>query len=136
MYTKAKALHSAKVANVMYQKAIKDTGDDEFASAMFHLGLVHDIGYQLTCDANEHSEVGAEFLRKENYPYWREVKEHHNPDTDYASDALYLLMWANMRVSNTGCLVSVDEHLNDIGHYFGFDSETYLTANKIADIVR
>ena len=116
----------------MYEKALKKTGDEFYAKKMFHLGLVHDIGYQFTDNNKEHAHVGGEFLREEGYEYWKEVYDHGDPNfTERPSDEWFLLNIADMQTDAKGNRVSFDERLKDIGDRYGFDSYEYLTARTL-----
>ncbi|SCW51475.1 hypothetical protein SAMN02910400_01098 [Lachnospiraceae bacterium C10] len=78
--------------------ALERTGDEFYAKKMFHLGLVHDIGYQFTDNSKEHAHVGGEFLREEGYEYWKEVYDHGNPDLPKRpSDEWFILNMADMQ---------------------------------------
>lgn len=131
-FSSDRANHSLTVAKQMYEKALGKTGDEFYAKKMFHLGLVHDIGYQFTDNNKEHAHVGGEFLREEGYEYWKEVYDHGNPNlTERPSDEWFLLNIADMQTDAKGNRVSFDERLKDIGDRYGFDSYEYLTARTL-----
>ena len=96
-FSSDRANHSLTVAKQMYEKALEKTGDEFYAKKMFHLGLVHDIGYQFTENRKEHAHVGGEFLKEEGYEYWKEVYDHGDPNlTERPSDEWFLLNIADM----------------------------------------
>lgn len=131
-FSSDRANHSLTVAKQMYENALEKTGDEFYAKKMFHLGLVHDIGYQFTDNNKEHAHVGGEFLREEGYEYWKEVYDHGDPNlTERPSDEWFLLNIADMQTDAKGNRVSFDERLKDIGDRYGFDSYEYLTARTL-----
>ena len=128
-YSSDRANHSLTVAKQMYEMALERSDDEFYAKKMFHLGLVHDIGYQFTDDNKEHAHVGGEFLKEEGYEYWEEVYDHGNPDiTERPSDEWFLLNIADMRTDSKGNKVSFDVRLKDIGDRYGYDSREYKMA--------
>lgn len=128
-YSSDRVNHSLTVAKQMYEMALERSGDEFYAKKMFHLGLVHDIGYQFTDDNKEHAHVGGEFLKEEGYEYWEEVYAHGNPDiTEKPSDEWFILNIADMRTDSKGNKVSFDVRLKDIGDRYGYDSQEYKRA--------
>lgn len=128
-YSSDRANHSLTVAKQMYEMALERSDDEFYAKKMFHLGLVHDIGYQFTDDNKEHAHVGGEFLKEEGYEYWEEVYDHGNPDiTERPSDEWFILNIADMRTDSKGNKVSFDVRLKDIGDRYGYDSREYKMA--------
>ena len=136
-YSSDRANHSLTVAKQMYEMALERTGDELYAKKMFHLGFVHDIGYQFTNNNKEHAHVGGAFLKEEGYEYWREVYDHGNPNlTDRPSDEWFLLNMADMQTDSKGNRVSFDERLKDIGERYGIESDEYILAKKITMLLR
>lgn len=119
------------VAEQMYNKALTESGNKQYANEMFHLGLVHDIGYQFTENATEHAFIGGIALKNENYKYWEEVYKHGEPNIINPSKELLLLNWADMHTDAKGNIVSFDERINDIGTRYGFTSIQYKAAKEM-----
>lgn len=130
-FSNDRARHSLEVAKQMFEKALEQSGDELYAKKMFHLGLVHDIGYQFTENTKEHPHVGGLFLKEEGYEYWEEVYEHGNPMKMNLSVELWLLNWADMHTDAKGNRVSFDDRLCDIGERYGTDSKEYLLAKSV-----
>lgn len=128
-FSSDRANHSLTVAKLMYEKALEKTGDEFYAKKMFHLGLVHDIGYQFTENNKVHAHVGGEFLKQEGYEYWKEVYDHGDPNlTERPSDEWFLLNFADMHTDGKGNRVTFDERLKDIGDRYGYESQEYKMA--------
>lgn len=124
------------VAKQMYEMALERTGDEFYAKKMFHLGLVHDIGYQFTDNNKQHAHVGGEFLKEEGYEYWREVYDHGDPNLmERPSDECFLLNIADMRTDSKGNRVTFDERLKDIGERYGTKSDEYILARKLIILI-
>lgn len=116
--------------------ALERTGDEFYAKKMFHLGLVHDIGYQFTDNNKQHAHVGGEFLKEEGYEYWREVYDHGDPNLmERPSDECFLLNIADMRTDSKGNRVTFDERLKDIGERYGTKSDEYILARKLIILI-
>lgn len=131
-FSSNRANHSLTVAKQMYEMALERTRDEFYAKKMFHLGLVHDIGYQFTDNNKEHAHVGGDFLREEGYEYWKEVYDHGNPDLlERPSEEWFILNLADLKTDSKGNRVTMDERLKDIGDRYGYKSEEYLTAKKL-----
>lgn len=123
--------HCLVVAKQMYNKALKESGNEQYANEMFHLGLIHDIGYQFTENVTEHAFIGGIALKNENYKYWEEVYEHGEPNVINPSKELLLLDWADMHTDAKGNIVSFNERINDIGTRYGFTSTQYKAAKEM-----
>lgn len=135
-FTNDRANHSLTVAKQMYTMALERTKDGFYARKMFHLGLVHDIGYQFTENNREHAHIGGEFLRDEGYEYWKKVYDHGNPDLlGEPSEEWFILNFADMTTDSKGNRVTMEERLKDIGSRYGYKSEEYLTAWDLAKIL-
>lgn len=131
MFTPDRALHSLEVAKQMYEKAIEETNDKLYAQKMFHLGLIHDIGYQFTDNKEDHPHIGGNILRHENYEFWKEVYQHGDPKVNNPSKELNLLNYADMHTDSKGNRVSFEKRLIDIKNRYGVSSKEYINASKI-----
>ena len=101
---------------------------------MFTLGLLHDIGYVLTGDPEQHNFVGGEHLRDSmDYKYWQEVYWHGYCAPPYKSAALNLLNYVDLRVNAFGEPVTVEERLENIAARYGRDSVKYTMAKALAE---
>ena len=135
-YSSDRANHSLTVAKQMYEKALEKTGDEFYARKMFHLGMVHDIGYHFTDNNKEHAHVGGEFFKEEGYEYWKEVYDHGNPNlTEKPSDEWFLLNMADMQTDSKGNRVTFDERLKDIGKRYGGESQEYKMAYELIKVI-
>lgn len=132
-FSNDRANHSLEVAKQMYEKALEQTSDELYAKKMFHLGIVHDIGYQFSENTKEHPHVGGLFLKEEGYEFWEEVYEHGNPDVDSPTQELMLLNWADMHTDGKGNRVSFEERLKDIKNRYGVDSVEYIRARTVIE---
>lgn len=132
-FTQDRTLHSMSVAQIMYEIALRIECDVSYADEMFYLGWVHDIGYQFTDNDSDHANVGGDFLREHGYKYWREVKNHGNPESKYHSRELDLLNFANMHVNLKGDTVSYLEKLCDICDECGQSSSITLKAKRMVE---
>lgn len=121
--------HILGVARLMSQHA-KKLGLDE--KEMFMLGLLHDIGYEFG-DISEHNKLGGEFLKSQNYKYYKEVLYHGISNPPYSSIELDLLNFADLHITKYGEFVTINERLDDIGSRWGFDNAYYLNPQKIAE---
>lgn len=133
-YLSDRANHSLTVAKQMYEIALERSNDEFYAQKMFHLGLVHDIGYQFTNNNKEHAHVGGAFLREEGYAYWKEVYYHGDPsilELTQPSDEWFILNIADMQTDSKGNKVSFDVRLKDIGDRYGYDSQEYKMAKAM-----
>lgn len=133
MFKGCRAYHSLAVAKLMYDKALQLTGNEFYAKKMFHLGMIHDIGYQFTENNKEHAKVGGSFLKAEGYEFWEAVYEHGNPEIQNLSTELDLLNWADMHVDGNGNMVSFEERLKDIATRYGEDTDEYRYAKAVID---
>ena len=133
MISDDRMLHSLRVAQKL-QKAAEEMPNiyGAFADEMFLLGLLHDIGYEFTADAEQHAQVGGEFLRRQGFKLWKEVYYHGNPRCRFHSAELDLLNRADMTVDHCGKEVTIEERLADIANRHGKDSAQYRTAVEMA----
>ena len=130
-FSNDRANHSLEVAKQMYEKALEQTDDEFYARKMFHLGIVHDIGYQFSENTKDHPHAGGLFLKEDGYEFWEEVYEHGNPDVESPTKELMLLNWADMHTDGKGNRVSFEERLRDIKNRYGVDSVEYTNAQLV-----
>jgi len=119
--------HIMAVARVMKDNAGSVGLDEE---EMFTLGLLHDIGYEFG-GSEEHHQVGAEMLKKQNYKYYKEVLYHGKPVKEYSSTALDLLNYADMHIDKKGNFVTFEDRLKDIENRRGKNSRPYINCEII-----
>ena len=132
MISEYKLKHMIQVARFMKQYC-KDKGfNDNYCQEMFTLGLLHDIGYEFV-ESPEHNKVGGQLLKNQNYKYFNEVMNHGNPYSNYFSDELDILNYADLHVDAKGEFVSFAERLDDIKNRYGEDSDSYKNARNIAE---
>lgn len=134
-FTEDRASHVFGVAKLMYNIALKTKGH-EYAHDMYLLGLVHDIGYNMTNSMIEHPVKGGENLKEKGYKYWEEVYNHGRADVGYESEELDLLNFADLRVGRSGNIISFEERLRDIGLRYGIYSPQYIEAGMLIDKVK
>lgn len=132
MFSLDRLKHSMEVARLMKSKCEQMGKSQDYARQMFHLGLIHDIGYEFGDNSN-HNIIGGGILDKSNYKYYKEVENHGNPNTEYKSFELDLLNWADMHISSIGNYVEFEERLKDIETRYGKVSETYTNAYKVVE---
>lgn len=98
--------------------------DEKFAEDMFVLGMLHDLGYEFSDNAN-HAQKGAEILKRQGYRFSQEVGDHGRDDVLKMSDALFILNCADMTVDGLGNLCSMQQRLEDIASRYSKDFEGY-----------
>lgn len=99
----------------------------------FVLGFVHDIGYSLTDDQEDHAACGGSVLMIQGYKYWQEVQYHGKIGIDYHSPELDLLNYADLITGPTGEYMSVSEQIKDIEKRYGKDSVQAENAKELAE---
>lgn len=107
--------------------------DDDKCEEMFVLGCLHDIGYGLNNIKVDHSEALADIL--DGYKYADEIR-HHSFLSDYHSDELDLLYYADASVDYKGDYCTFDERLDDIGSRHGTYSVAYIESAKIQEYLK
>ena len=133
MITNERYNHIIAVARLMMDETLKKYPDDEKkAEDMFVLGLLHDIGYEFG-DNLDHNDIGGHILERQNYKYFNEVKYHGVCESNYQSNELDLLNYADMHINARGDYVSFDERLEDIKNRRGGESQAYISSKKIID---
>ena len=75
-------LHSEQVAKFMFSNTHFPNKKEE----LYTLGLLHDIGYLF--GSSDHNIIGGNFLREQQYKYWKEVYYHGIPHPSYSSRIL------------------------------------------------
>lgn len=129
MINQDRQYHIFAVAILMKEKAkILHLNEQE----MFTLGILHDIGYEFD-QTETHNITGGNILKKQNYKYYKEVKYHGDPLTEYTSKELCLLNYCDMHINGKGKYVSFEERLEDIKLRRGENSLFYINAKKIID---
>ena len=121
--------HIIAVARLMKDNADKLGLDKQ---EMFTLGMLHDVGYEFG-ESEEHHIKGYEMLKKQNYKYSKEVRYHGMPTSDYSSQALDLLNFADMHINKKGEYVSFEDRLKDIASRRGENSTAYINCKIIID---
>lgn len=123
--------HLYSVGLKMYSYARNVLGKGEvYASQMFMLGNLHDIGYFLDPDAFDHDWVLAH-ISKNVYKYHNEIKYHSRMQREYWSEELDLLYFADMTVDGRGSWCTFEERLKDLEIRYGIDSEVYKESYDI-----
>jgi len=126
--------HSRGVAILMKELAeIEKPGDIDFAEDMFLLGFLHDIGYTICENLENHARVGGELLKRNNYVYWEEILHHGKLTTEYSSCALDILNRADLLVNHIGERVTVDERLKSVSERYGSTSPQYVDFVELAN---
>ena len=125
--------HILAVARLMYQMAIDDGKDEEYARQMFLLGYVHDIGYEFCTKSPDHPNIGAQILEKSSYKYANQVLYHGKPNKANIEDqyAMDLLDKADLLIDHTGKYVGAKTRLEDIKNRYGEDSHQYINASTM-----
>lgn len=126
---KDRQLHSLTVANEMRKLAPLYRLDP---LEMYTLGFLHDIGYGLSENGDDHNFVGGEHLRQTtNYKYWQEIFWHGYSTAPYSSPALDLLNYVDLRTSPYGDVISTEERLDNIASRYGYGSSKYTMAKEL-----
>ncbi len=132
--TTAKINHSLGVARKM--RSIAQRYPELFTCSpeeIFYIGIVHDIAYEFVEDPILHEHTGGELLRKLDFKYWREVYYHGDPNSEYISNELLLLNFADMTTGPNGEDMTIDERLKDIANRYGDSSEQFIKAVRLAE---
>ncbi len=113
--------HMFGVAEFLRNYALEQNMSQHDCDELYTLGLLHDIGYAFLeeKDYYQHGIVGGEFLKTQNYQYWREVYYHGVVNCAYQSKYLDLLNCADMHVDSKGNVVSFEARLEDITRRHG-----------------
>lgn len=131
---KKRVLHSLGVAKKMKNLANElFPENDEFANDMFILGLLHDVGYELTTAQEEHADVAGNALKINGYKYWKEVYFHGKSDAKFESEALRILNIADLLTDVNGNPTTVQDRLSDVKERYGENSFAYKDFQKLAN---
>lgn len=125
--------HSLAVARKMKAMAERDIHFPHSPEDMFYLGLLHDAAYEFVEAQEAHERKGGTVLRDNGYKYWREIYYHGEPDSEYSSQALDLLNYADMTTGSDGRDVSLEERLADIAMRYGEESIQHKKAQRLAE---
>lgn len=129
-----KHLYSVGLKMYVYSKKVLHK-DEVYASQMFMLGNLHDIGYFLDPDPFDHDWVLA-YISKDIYAYNNEIKNHSKLQFDYQSPELDLLYFADMTVDGVGNWCTFEERLKDLETRYGIDSDVYEESYEIVKYLR
>ena len=132
MITEDRLHHIIGVARLMKDYCIKNNYSEDYQKEMFTLGYLHDIGYEFG-DNLTHAEIGGNMLKNQNYKYYNEVKYHGVPKSEYSSNELDLLNWADMHINGKGSYVTFEDRLIDIANRRGEDSVAYKCAKQVIE---
>ena len=127
--------HSYAVANKMIELGKEKQLSEKELKELFLLGYLHDIGYQFGNNEN-HSIIGSNILKENNYKYWKEVYYHGVPNSKYKSLYLDILNTADMMIDKYGNDVGFDKRLEDIKNRYGDKSIQYINSVKIINELR
>lgn len=117
--------HSLSVARKMVEIAKAKKLSEEEIEICFVIGYNHDIGYEFTEGGKDHNKIGGEILKKQEFPYWKEVYYHGEPNVKYTSKFLTILNQADMQIDKFGNDVGYQKRLDDIKNRYGKDSKIY-----------
>lgn len=115
--------HCYKIAEVMeYVAKNYYNYNNEQSAEMFMLGYIHDSMYDYESNETLHNEIVAELVPQK---YKESVKNHSTYQTEYQSDALDMLYFADQIVDGNGNICSFDERIADILARHGTDDGVY-----------
>lgn len=127
--------HSLAVARKMQALASKSENFPHSPEDMFLLGYIHDMAYEFVSHQEEHEHYCGELLRDNGYKFWKEVFYHGDPEASYKSSALSLLNYADMTTDPDGKSVTMEMRLEDIGLRYGKNSQQYIKALKLVQLL-
>lgn len=128
--------HIMAVARKMHDIVASNPGKFEItAEDAFLLGYLHDVGYEFANKQTDHPTVGEHLLVRNRYRYALEVGYHGIPQTNYSSEALCLLNYADMTTGPAGQDMTIRERIDDIVARYGEDSIQTKDAKKLAEII-
>lgn len=129
--------HIMAVARKMYDIVAANPEKFEITPEdAFLLGYLHDVGYEFAEKQTDHPSVGEHLLVRNRYKYTLEVGHHGIPQTDYSSEALSLLNYADMTTGPAGQDIAIEEWVEDIVARYGEDSAQTKSAKKLAEVVQ
>ncbi len=103
---------------------------------MFILGFLHDCGYEFSVHQTEHENLGGELLRTLGFAHWREVYYHGKVTSEYSSDELLILNYADLTTSSTGEDITFEQRLEGILKRYGEESIQYVNALSLVESVK
>lgn len=120
--------HMAGVAKRCYELGKEYGLSEEQCQELFVLGLVHDVGYAFTDEKEpeKHAEIGGSILGRLGFSLSNEVAQHGQIVN--CPLELFILNYADMTVSSTGELITMDERLRKIQRTYGNQSIQYKNA--------
>lgn len=143
--SKERIAHMHGVAEFMFKHADKFDCKYLTKEELYHLGLIHDIGY--VSGKEDHESNGASLFERDDMMYHcifyhgttpqEYIKNTWCYGVDDIPDELILLWIADMKVLSTGDdagkIVSFTEKLNEIANYYGEDSIPYEICKDTID---
>lgn len=133
-FPKTRFCHCYMVGLVMQYVAEKYYGyNDRAAAEMFVLGYLHDSMYDYETNETLHNEIIAGLLPDR---YKLDVLHHSTYQTEYASDVLDMLYFADQIVDGSGKVCSFEERMADILNRHGIDDGVYKDTVDIVDHLR
>ena len=125
--------HSLEVARKMKEIVTKHADKYECSpDDAFVLGLIHDVGYEIVSDQNEHANKGGLMLKAQGYIYWKEVYYHGFPQEEYMSSLLELLNYVDLITGPSGETMTVKQRIEDIAKRYGKGSIQESQAIKLS----
>lgn len=104
--------------------------NDVHAAEMFMLGFVHDSMYDYEENETLHNDVVSQLVPEK---YSKDVKHHSTYQSEYESDALDMLYFADQIIDGQGKLCSFDQRITDILERHGKSDGVY---QDTVDIVK
>lgn len=131
-------MHCHNVGLKMYHYAKEKLGWTEGkCQEMFVLGTMHDIGYELSPDADKHNIVLGNILKRDGYKYANEIKYHSYMQEEYDTPEMRLLYFGDMTIDGYGKECTLNQRLEDIKIRHGENSDVYeeslIIANKLIE---
>ena len=129
--------HQLGVGVQMFDYAKNMLGkSDDYCLEMFVLGNIHDMGRYIFKDQSKHDIMLAKVLEDCGYKYYREVSEHSKYCSEYQSDELNLLWFADCTVSSLGERCTFESRLKDIESRYGTNSIEYNETLYLVEYLR
>ena len=107
---------------------------EEKCQEIFVMGFLHDIGYEFVSDQRDHASKGGEILQRMGFKHWEEIAQHGDASASM-SDELFVLNFADMCTMPDGLCCPMNYRLKDIGERYGQDSEQYIEAKKLVEVL-
>lgn len=132
-----RAAHSLAVGKLARKVALEQFSlDRQTAQALFFLGYVHDIGYELSERQEDHETTGGLFLKELGFDHWKEVRYHGMPESPYTSPLLDILNYADLSIDARGNRIAIVDRIADIGKRYGTQSQQYAKAVSLSEELR